>query len=442
MKIVIIGGGSVTWAPRLVKDILLKPALAGAQYVLYDINRQAAELTGTFLRKLAGELGVKAKITATDRRAAAFKNADYFIITIATGGPDATAHDLRIPQRFGIYHTVGDTSGPGGWARTIRNFDAFIDLADAINKLAPGAVVLNYSNPMTTLTDVLARRCDGPVVGLCHGLFSAIALIKDVYKIKGEQTITPRYAGINHHYWLTEAVVDGRDVIPNLLRRVKNKSLHDLVAAAHRDEMGYVSRRLDVATELFRSTGALPMIGDRHLCEWFGCYITDKRVMDRYGLARTTAAQRKRGMRRGAALLKKMIAGDIDDSYRQPSTETAADIVDAHYQGKTFIDVGNLPNQGQITNLPRGAVVETAMRVDSAGFTPIVYGDLPPGPLGFVEPYAQLMTAVVDACFARDKALAFQALRHDPVCASLTGAQIQTLGDALLRAHRKFIRCF
>ena len=82
-------------------------------------------------------------------------NANFFKTNFYTGGLDAMAHDLAIPEEYGIYHTVGDTAGPGGWARTIRNFDVFVSLAEAIKRLAPGAVVLNYTNPMTTLTTVL-----------------------------------------------------------------------------------------------------------------------------------------------------------------------------------------------------------------------------------------------------------------------------------------------
>jgi len=129
------------------------------------------------------------------------------------------AHDLAIPEEYGVYHTVGDTTGPGGWARFIRNFDVFASLAADINRYAPGAVVLNYTNPMTTLTDVLSRTCEGPVVGLCHGLFENLTFIKEFYKLKDESEIAVKYAGLNHFLWITEAKAAGRDVIADLNRR-------------------------------------------------------------------------------------------------------------------------------------------------------------------------------------------------------------------------------
>ena len=117
-KIVIIGGGSNAWTPNIVKDMLLTEALSESEFVLYDINKPAADLVRDYLIALnAGHLHARTTIISTTDRVKAFRGADYFIITISTGGLNAMAHDLAIPEKYGIYHTVGDTSGPGGWAR-------------------------------------------------------------------------------------------------------------------------------------------------------------------------------------------------------------------------------------------------------------------------------------------------------------------------------------
>ena len=204
-KIVIIGGGSYSWTPHVVKDIILKESLQDSEFILYDIDKKTSDLTKAFLDKLAGQLGIRVRIVSTDNRARAFKNAQYFVITISTGGHNAMAHDIAIPEDYGIYHTVGDTSGPGGWARSIRNFDPFVTLCEAINRYAPGAMVLNYTNPMTTLTDVLSRLCEGPVLGLCHGLFENLRFIKDFYKLRTEDEISIEYGGLNHFFWIFQA---------------------------------------------------------------------------------------------------------------------------------------------------------------------------------------------------------------------------------------------
>lgn len=441
LKITFVGGGSNAWTPNIAKDMMLSEGLADAEYILYDINKKASDLIKRFLDKLAGELGVQPKIVSTSNKVAALRHADYIVITISTGGLNSMAHDLAIPAEYGIYHTVGDTTGPGGWARSIRNFDVFRGLAHDFNRYAPNAMVLNYTNPMTTLTDVLARICTAPVVGLCHALFENLRFLKDFYKVKSEDDIAVQYGGLNHFTWFTEIRIGQKDVLADLRHRLKRKSFTDLLNVVHKDEMGFSSKR-EVATELFRSTGFMPYLGDRHTCECFSWYITSKKNLKKYKIVRTTIAERRKGFSERNKHLREMIRGKIAQFYHEPSRETAADIIAAHSQGKTLIDVGNLPNVGQISNLPLGAVVETAMRVDRNGFTPLTYGDLPESVLGFVEPYVRVFEMVVDAYFAKDKQMALQALRYDPVCSHLNTDEVNEMGERLLRAHKKFITAF
>src|SRR5690242_3874614 len=135
-KIVLVGGGSNAWTPTIVKDMMLTESLADSEFVLYDINKRASDLVLAFLQKLNQKLKTPARFVSSTLRAKALQGADYVVITISTGGLKSMAHDLAIPEQYGIYHTVGDTSGPGGWARLMRNFESFVSLATAINKYA------------------------------------------------------------------------------------------------------------------------------------------------------------------------------------------------------------------------------------------------------------------------------------------------------------------
>ena len=440
-RIVIVGGGSNAWTPKIMSDLLLTPALQDAEYVLYDINKEASDLVLKFLTKLQAQLGTDARVTSTDQRAKAFKGGDYFLITISTGGYDSMAHDLAIPEEYGIYHTVGDTTGPGGWARLMRNFGVFRDLGEAINRYAPGAMVLNYSNPMSTLTAVLSAVCDGPVVGLCHGLFQNLRFLVKFYKLKSEDELAVQYAGLNHFFWITQARTRDRDLLADLRRRIRKQSFTDLLSEAHADEMGFHSNR-ELATELFRLTDVMPYLGDRHTAECFPCYITSKKHMRRYRIVRTSIGERRQGFRQRDRNLRKMVRGTIPEQYRTRSRETAADIISAHVEGRVFIDVGNVPNIGQVANLPLGTVVETAVRVDRNGFSPIAHGALPEVVAGLVEPYCRVFDMGVDACFTGDRDLALQALRLDPVCSHLGADQVSDMGTRLLQAHKRYVRQF
>ena len=440
LKIVLVGGGSVQWTPVIVRDLLLTVSLNDAEFVLFDINKGASDLTAAFCVKLAARLGVRARFLSTDQRERAFEGAHYIIITITTGGLNAMAHDLAIPEDYGIYHTVGDTCGPAGWARLIRNFEVFASLAQAINRHAHGAVVLNYTNPLSMLTDVLARQLEGPVVGLCHGLFENLEFIKNLYGMAREDDIAVHYGGLNHFFWMTRAHARTADVIADLTKRLETQSFTELMRP-YADDLGPGSDR-EVATDLFRLTGVLPYLGDRHTCEFFSWYITSPDNMRKYKLVRTPISERVANAAQQAGDLRNMIEGEIPDDIMTRSRETAADIIDAHSQGRAFIDVGNLPNVGQITSLARGVVVETAVRVDGNGLTPLTFGALPRVVQGFVEPWARVYTMTVDACFAKDKALALQALRLDPLCSHLNSTQVNEMGERLLAAHKAHIAAF
>jgi hypothetical protein len=114
MRIVIVGGGSRQWGPKLVTDILTTPSLRDAHIVLHDIDEAALEPMEQYARFVADKVGSKAKIDTTVDRAMALRDADFVVVTISTGGFASMAHDLEIPARYGIRQSVGDTVGPGG----------------------------------------------------------------------------------------------------------------------------------------------------------------------------------------------------------------------------------------------------------------------------------------------------------------------------------------
>lgn len=303
-------------------------------------------------------------------------------------------------------------------------------------------MALNYTNPMTTLTAVLTRICRGPVIGLCHGLFENLEFLKRFYRLEREEDLAVKYGGLNHFFWTTEVRTSQLDILADLRKRLRTKGFTDLLRASAPDPMGFKSNR-ELATELFRMTGVLPYLGDRHTCEFFPGYITNRKNMRDYKLKRTTIQERLQGREAQRKSVDRVWRATPDAEtirfFRVRSRETAADIIAAHSQGKVFIDVGNVPNQGQISNLPLGTVVETAVRVDRNGFSPINFGALPEPVLGLVEPCARVFNLGVEACFRGDKELALQALRLDPVCSHLTWPQVRQLGERLLSAHRGYL---
>jgi alpha-galactosidase/6-phospho-beta-glucosidase family protein len=436
-RIVVVGGGSAGWGPKLMSDLMLTPALAGSTYVLHDLNRTNAARIAAFASRLAGDLGVAATIVVEADADTALAGADFVIVTISTGGLGAMAHDLAIPEQYGVYHTVGDTVGPGGWARTLRNVPVFQQLAARVNRVAPYAVILNYTNPMAQLTKALALCTERPVVGLCHGIFEGYAFLQSLFGLESEDQIQALYGGINHFFWITKLTIGGQDGYQLLRDKLAGRHLYDLVPEEHRHHARWWA--LD---ELYRFTGLLTYMADRHIVEFFPQYITSKENLERYHIRRTSIADRMEGLGENESEIEAMTANGIPLHYHQRSRETAADIINAFSAGKPFVDVGNTPNVGQISNLPLGSVVETPVLVTPTGFQPVCIGGLPEPARSWVERFNRVQDMTVDAAISGDLTLALRALALDPLCSRLNLDQIEEMGLALLRANARLLPQF
>jgi alpha-galactosidase len=156
---------------------------------------------------------------------------------------------------------------------------------------------------------------------------------------------------------------------------------------------------------------------------------------------RTSIAKRRQLRAANLKRVLRCIAGR-EEIPSQRSRETAADIIAAAALGREFVDVVNLPNRGQIANLPQGTVVETLGVINSLGFTPLVAGPLPNGLLELVMPHALNQKMIVEAALAGDWDKAMTALANDPVCGHLSWKQIEKMGLALLRANRRYLPQF
>lgn len=446
VKIAYIGGGSYSWTPNIVRDIVFKPGLENVKLDIYlmDIELDRAETVRRGLQVWFDDWGVdRVKLTATQDARASIKDADFVIITISTGRLKTMAHDLAIPENYGIYHTVGDTCGPGGWSRAMRNVPVFAEYAALIKELAPNAYVLNYTNPMGVLTKVLADEIGGNrVVGLCHGFFENINVLKTIFKLESSAEIEARFGGMNHFFFITDLRIQGRDGYAMLRDKLRGRDFGELVQESQADAMGFRSDKW-LTGELFANYGYLPYVGDRHTCEFFGCYITDKAIMERFKLKRTSITDRQGGYDKQEEFMAKLVGKEeCLKGGQTPSRETAADMIKAIVSNEGFTDVVNLANTGQIPNLPLACIVETMGYVSSAGFEPLSLGPLPESIRAVMAPHADVQVRTAAAALAGDLDAALMALVADPVCAKLTATDIKKMGMELLRANRDYLPQF
>src|SRR5215471_4512664 len=374
MRIVIVGGGSRQWGPKLVTDILTTPSLTDAQIVLHDVDEAALEPMHRYGRIVADKVGSKATIETTVDRAAALRDADFVVVTISTGGFASMTHDLEIPARYGIRQSVGDSVGPGGVLRALRNIPVFASIAADMEAVCPDAWMLNLTNPMTTICRSVTKASKIRTVGLCHeitGMQFALSLLLD----RSFLEIAPTVAGVNHLPVISTLDVGGDDglaLLADLLAHAPERA-DDPLPADFADHLEHGERTLGdllahhrVKLELFRRFGVLPAAGDRHLVEFFAGFLTEESGWgERWGVRLTTIEERERAQRRYTRELEHLLAADTVDEL--PSGEMVAPVIMCMRENLPGWFPLNIPNHGQVADLPPDVVVESMCVADADG---------------------------------------------------------------------------
>lgn len=442
IKLVFVGGGSVNWCPGIIKDIMLIEELEGIDFYLLDKNVASAQRIKRLGEKMNAELQANHTFIATNREEESFDGCDFVIICISTGGLETMRHDIAIPEKYGIYATVGDTVGPGGWSRNLRNIPVFNALADKISKYSNDAVVLNYTNPMACLTKSFYARTSLRTVGLCHGLFENYVILQEIFGLESEEQLNVRFGGVNHFFWLLDFKVNGQDGYALLREKLgENGKIVDLIKGVHRDGKGFSSNKY-LTSELYETFGYLPYFGDRHTCEFLSNVISgSENRLEQYRIHRTTVDERLASFNKREAEVTAMIEGSGKIRYKR-SRETAADIIEAFVCNKEFIDVINVPNIGQIPSLPFGGIVETLGVINPLGFTPLTAGPLPDSLNRLVLPHLENSETIYQAATEGDFELSLQALYNDPSCSHLDYSSIRKMAEELMQANQSFLPQF
>lgn len=434
-KITLVGGGSYAWSPRLIADMMREEALSGSEICLYDICIKAAEeVRAAAERFLADHVG-NFRVTVTNRESEAFAGADAVIITISTGGLDAMRFDVELPDKYGIYQSTGDSVGPGGWSRALRNVPVFAKMARTIEKLAPRAFVLNYTNPMAVLTGTFYEVSGLRTLGLCHGPvgtlhYLATILETDVSRMKAI------FGGVNHFFWITDFTVDGKDGYQMLQDRLAGRDL----TCFDKSNGGVITRDHTFLAELYHHLGYLTYTAADHVPEFLPNYLHDPEIMRRFGINRKTMDGRQTAYHENHRKVLDMAAGKVP--MPEKSIEVAVNVLKALFTGETFCDVVNLPNVGQIDNLPRKAVVETMGQISGRGFSPICAGNLPSSLVRLVEPHCRVQLMTLEAALTGNKKLAMEALMMDPLCGNLPFSDVVRMGEELMEANRQWLPQF
>ncbi len=428
VKITLVGGGSYNWTPGVLGNILGNKYLDGCHVMLHDIDAEALSLTFELALKYKELAGSGITFEQTTEQAAALDGADYVVVTISTGGLKTMRVDLELPEKYGIFQTVGDTVGPGGLSRALRNVPVFLQIARAMEQYCPKAWMLNCSNPLCVLTRVVNKETSIPALGVCHGVLGVARNYAEFFGVPlGECAYVN--TGIDHCSWFTDFVVRGRPAYDLLVEMGVDEWLAKPPAEAEKDEVFGDLYRLRCGIMLGRCLGALPAIGDRHMAEFFPNYLEGMDNVERFGLVRTSIADREKGYANGRGRIERMLSGEEEIEIRAATdvvgerlSDDVAGWMAALSGGPVVEDNLNAPNTGQIPELPWDAIVETRGVLDATGIRPLV-SPMPKQIEAIVRPHVLREELSVEAAVEGSFEKALAVMASEPLVGSIDNAK-------------------
>ena len=428
MKVAVFGGGS-TYTPELVSGFLARiKTLPLTELWLVDVDADRLAIVGGFARRMVEAKGSPFRVVLSSDRRAAVRGAAYVTTQLRVGQMPARRADEYLGKRHGL---IGqETTGIGGMAKALRTIPVILEIAADMRELAPGALLVNFTNPSGLVTEALQRYApEVPSVGVCNGpIWMTMHFMKQLEKAAGQDIGLGRVAlntlGLNHLSWYRGFTLDGEDV----WARVFEAYLAEMKAAPSPD---WDARTLEIL-------GLIP-------CSYLQYYYrTDVKLAD----------QDKWPPSRGETVME--VEANLLQQYADPAlceppadlmkrggayySTVATQLLNAHCNDLGETHVVNVRHGGAVPGWPSDWVLEMPCTVDRAGVHPLAAEPLPPvcvGLLAQVKSYEQL---TVEAAVHGDRRAAYQAMLVHPLGPQAN--QVQVVLDDLLQTHRAYLGQF
>ena len=413
-------------------DILTWPSLQDSTISLMDLNESKLETMAALARRMIVQKGTGAKVEASTDLRAAIDGADYVTVSISVG---RSRDHVEIPLRYGVDQAIGDTSGPGGVFYYLRNAPAMINIAKTMEETCPGALMLNYTNPMTMLCWTMEAMSSIRYVGLCH---SVQGTATDLAEYIGAPVEDLSYwvAGINHMAWFLKLGWKGQDAYPLLREAMRSSEIYE---------------RDIVKWEIMKHFGAFVSESSIHNSEYMPYFRRTPDLIDAHTDAKMwgvspkgTSREERRAMfmqrRQSQEQENERLAFGDEDIPIERSHEYFSHILNAIEVDSPYVFHGNVPNTGLITNLRPGAIVEVPILADGCGLHPLFVGDLPPALAALNQPHLSLYELAVKGFVEQNREFIYRAVQLDPLTTTKVSLpDIRRMVDEIFEAYRAHI---
>jgi alpha-galactosidase len=425
--VVVVGAGSAVFGLPFLQDFFQVPDLRGARLRLVDVTPAALARMRRLAEVLSAESGWDVTVEATGELEAALPGASFVVTSVAVDRMATWMADHEMALRHGFPSVLSENGGPGGLSHTLRSVPLVLEIAEAVERLAPDALILNYTNPENRICLAIARHTGVRAIGLCHGVAGTTEWVAGVLDLPFER-VDLDVAGVNHFNWVL-AMTDretGADLEPAFARAV---------AALPEDQWRlcrYAWQRL----------GTFPTTGDDHVGEYLpwaaGLIGTAGYDFAEFEASARRLTEQVERWGRGEEPVRGLLA-ELSSEGRV--NHSAATLIGDMVAGRdadrpSFI----LPNDGLVPDLRPDAVVEVAGRLEAGVPRGRIVGGLPVPVRGLVERELEIQELAVAAAVEGSRTLALQALLLDPVVQDARAAE--AFLDEVLTRHRAYLPRF
>jgi 6-phospho-beta-glucosidase len=445
MKLTVLGGGGVR-VPAFIRGLLSSPVAAFDEICLFEPDELRRRTTGRLSAELAGALGRPGLVQLTAEAEEALASADFVFSAIRVGGDAARVVDEEVALRRGI---VGqETTGPGGCAMALRTIPVLLGYCDILARCAPGAVLINFTNPVGVITQAISLRTSVRVVGVCDTPSSTLDRLAGFLGADRDR-VSFSYGGLNHLGWITSFAVDGEERIGTLLDRYEDLRRFDHVFAAF--DPAQVRRLGAIPTEYVyyfyeparyvaavaragASRGADVLRLNTELLAAIASAFDAGGVDDAWSAYSTLMGIRRDTYMRtdtdgdnaqAQARARRAAAGPADSDGGRPGgyAGVALQVIDgltARSPGEVIV---NTRNGASLSFLDPDDVVEVPALVHGGGVSPLAIGRLPRSAIGLITQTKEYERELVEAAVTGDAGLAALALAVHPLVPGVTVAR-------------------
>jgi 6-phospho-beta-glucosidase len=428
MKVTVIGGGS-TYTPELVNGFLARlESFPVSELWLMDIDAARLEVVGGFAQRMVAAKGDPFKVVLSTDQREAVSGASYVSTQLRVGQMPARREDEYLGLRHGL---VGqETTGIGGMAKALRTIPVLLGIAKDVRETAPGALLINFTNPAGLNTQALSLFApDVNSVGVCNvALTTKMHMIEGLEQALGQKIDPARCElntlGLNHLSWHRGFKVDGEEMWPQIIQAY--------IAELRRE------KEPEYPPELIETLQMIP----NYYLQYF------------YSTHHKLELQKKWPPSRAEEVMdieKDLLREYADPALNEPPEDlmkrggayystVATQLMNAHYNNLGETHVVNTVHGGVIVGWPTDWVLELPCRVDREGMHPLPAEPLPQTCFGLIAQVKSYEILTARAAVSGDRGLLYQALLAHPL--GPEADQIEAVMEDLLNTHRRYLPTF